>query len=102
MSPLLRKALLLGLGIASISQQKINKYVENLKKKKNLNDREGRKLARDLLKKSRVIEKEFARIAVKNINHFLKSNKCISKKDIELLRKLISKRRNGKRKKKKR
>ena len=90
MSTLLQKAMLLGLGIASISQQKIDKYIDHLKKKNNLSEKEGRRLARDLIRKSKELQKEFAKVAVKNINSFLKNNRHIKKKDIEALRKIVS------------
>lgn len=98
MSPLLRKALLFGLGVASISQEKIDKFVKHLKKNKNLNEREGRRLANEMLRRSRELEKELAKIAIKNMNHFIKTNKYISKRDIDILRKIISNKRKAKKK----
>ena len=86
----------------SISQEKIDRFVKHLKKNKSLNEREGRRLAKELFKRSRDIEKEFAKIAIKNMNHFIKTNKYISKRDIDILRKIISNRKGKAKKKTKR
>lgn len=54
---ILRKALLLGIGAASLTKEAAEGIAKKLKKDYNLNEKEGRKLAADVLKSSR---KEFS------------------------------------------
>lgn len=52
-SDILRKALLLGIGAASLTKEAAEDIAKKIKKDYNLNEKEGRKLAADMLKSSR-------------------------------------------------
>ncbi|MBF0197499.1 MAG: hypothetical protein HQL32_07300 [Planctomycetes bacterium] len=58
MSEILKKSLLTGLGLASLTAEKVQGLAKELKEKGKLNEKEGRELADDLLKQSTEAKKE--------------------------------------------
>ena len=62
MSEVMSKALLCGLGLASLTKDAIQKTVEDLVKQSKISEEEGRKVAKDLQRRSKqaqtVLEKE--------------------------------------------
>lgn len=68
---ILRKALLLGIGAASLTKETAEEIARKVKKDYNLNEKEGRKLAKEILKGSKEdissVTKEAQRQAAKLI-----------------------------------
>lgn len=73
MSDLISKALLSGLGLASLTKDAIQKTAEDLVKKSNLSEEEGRKLVKDLHRRSSKAQKDLEKTVETAVNKLLKN-----------------------------
>ena len=73
MSDLISKALLSGLGLASLTKDAIQKTAEELVKKSNLSEEEGRKLVKDLHRRSAKAQKDLEKTIETAVNKLLKN-----------------------------
>src|ERR1700677_2139477 len=73
MSDLISKALLSGLGLASLTKDAIQKTAEELVKKSNLSEEEGRKLVKDLHRRSAKAQKDLEKTVETAVNKLLKN-----------------------------
>jgi len=89
--PFIRKAALLGIGIAAITKEKAESLVKDLIKKGDLNQDEGKKLVADLMVKSKKSKKELETTVNKQVNTIVKKANVASKKEIKVLEAKIKK-----------
>ncbi|NOQ38551.1 hypothetical protein GQ472_06720 [archaeon] len=89
--PFIRKAALLGIGIAAITKEKAESLAKDLIKKGDLNKDEGKKLVTELMTKSKKSKKEFETTVNKQISVMIKKANVASKKEIKVLEDKIKK-----------
>jgi len=73
MSDLISKTLLTGLGLASLTKDAIHKTVEDLAKKSNLSEQEGRRLVKELHRRSTKAQKALEKTVQTAVNKLLKN-----------------------------
>jgi polyhydroxyalkanoate synthesis regulator phasin len=73
MSDLISKALLNGLGLASLTKDAIHKTVADLAKKSNLSEEEGRRLVKELRRRSTKAQKDLEKTVTTAVNKLLKN-----------------------------
>jgi polyhydroxyalkanoate synthesis regulator phasin len=73
MSDLISKALLNGLGLASLTKDAIHKTVQDLEKKSNLSEEEGERLIKDLHRRSTKAQKALEKTVETAVNKLLKN-----------------------------
>jgi polyhydroxyalkanoate synthesis regulator phasin len=71
MSDVISKALLSGLGLASLTKDAIQKTAEDVAKKSNLSEEEGRRLVKDLHKRSTKAQKDLEKTVETAVNKLL-------------------------------
>jgi len=89
--PFIRKAALLGIGVAAITKEKAENLVKDLIKKGDLNQNEGKKLVSDLMTKSKKSKKELETTVNKQVSVMIKKANVASKKEIKVLEDKIKK-----------
>ncbi|MCK4926971.1 MAG: hypothetical protein KAS11_00755 [Candidatus Aenigmarchaeota archaeon] len=89
--PFVRKAALLGIGIAAITKEKAENLVKDLIKKGDLNQDEGKKLVTELMTKSKKSKKELETTVNKQVSVIIKKANVASKKEIKILEVKIKK-----------
>ena len=73
MGDLIGKALLSGLGLASLTKEAIQKTADDLIKKSNLSEEEGRRVAKDWRRRSTKAQKDLEKTVEKTVNKLLKN-----------------------------
>ena len=73
MSDLMTKALLSGLGLASLTKSAVQKTVEDLLKKSDLSEEEGKRLVKELHRRSTKAQKTMEKTVETAINKLLKN-----------------------------
>jgi polyhydroxyalkanoate synthesis regulator phasin len=73
MSDVIRNALLSGLGLASLTKDAIQKTAEDVAKKSNLSEEEGRRLVKDLHRRSTKAQKDLQKTVETAVNKLLKN-----------------------------
>ena len=91
MSDLIKKTILTGLGIASLTKEKAEKLVKDLIKEGEVSEGEGSKLVKDLLEKVEDNKKTIEKQVENTVKNVLKKINIPSKKDITELDKKIEK-----------
>ena len=89
MVDLLKKGLMLGLGITAMTKEAIEKTVKDLQEKGEINTKEGKKMIEDLLKKSKKQSEEIKKQIEKQVKQVLKTMPVVTKNDLESLHKKI-------------
>jgi polyhydroxyalkanoate synthesis regulator phasin len=72
MSDLISKALLSGLGLASLTKDAIRKTAEDLVKKSDLSEKEGKRLVKELHRRSAKAQKTMEKTIESAVNNLLK------------------------------
>jgi polyhydroxyalkanoate synthesis regulator phasin len=88
---LIKKALLLGIGLAAITEEKLREFVAELEKKGELSREEGKALVRELLAEREKQKKELQKRVAEEVEKALAKTGVASKKDVEKLSKKIEK-----------
>ena len=91
MSDLIKKTILTGLGIASLTKEKAEKLVKDLIKEGEVSEGEGSKLVKDLLEKVEDNKKTIEKQVEDTVKNVLKKINIPSRKDITELDKKIEK-----------
>ncbi|MBW3003364.1 hypothetical protein KY328_04815 [Candidatus Woesearchaeota archaeon] len=65
---LLRRSVLIGIGLGAITKEKVERYVKDLRKEGYLDVEEGKKLARDMLSEGKRMEKKLKQHLKKRIS----------------------------------
>ncbi len=89
MLELLKKTILIGAGIASITKDKLEELTRDLVRRGELSEKEGRDLVQDLLKKSKEAKKELETRVEKIAADALSRMNIPTRKEIQELREKI-------------
>ncbi|MDY6973621.1 MAG: phasin family protein [Thermodesulfobacteriota bacterium] len=89
MFDLIKKVMLTGVGLASMTRDKIEDVARELKEKGKLSEEEGRELANELLKKSEQAKGELEVKIEKTVHKVLDKMNLATKEDIAALKEQI-------------
>ncbi|MBM4332302.1 MAG: hypothetical protein FJ117_13980 [Deltaproteobacteria bacterium] len=82
----IKRAIFIGAGLASMTAEKIEEVVEEIVKKGELSEKQGRELVQELKEKSTKAEKEFGEKIDKVVNDTLQRLNIPTRKEIEELK----------------
>lgn len=91
MKDILKKAVLLGVGAATLTRDKAMGIVKDLQKAGYLNAKEGQKMVKDLMKKSTETQKKVQAMVKEQVDKAVKAMPLATKKDLKDLEKKIKK-----------
>lgn len=91
MNQTLKDAMLFGVGLVSMSKEKIESTLENLSKEWKTSEPEGRKMVEDLLKESENAKKKVEASITEKVNEAVSKIPIATKADIEALGKRLEK-----------
>jgi polyhydroxyalkanoate synthesis regulator phasin len=91
MLDLVRKGVLTGIGLASLTKDKVEELAEKIIEETKLSEEEGRKLVEDLLKQSEEARKNLEEEVKKTVGEALEKLDIPSRKDLEDLKARIEK-----------
>ncbi len=89
MEKLITKAVQIGLGIADLTREEVEKFVDEFSKKNKSNTKEGRKLVDRLIKDGEAAKKKLEEKVEEKVKSALKKMPVATKADIERLEKKI-------------
>jgi|LZCG01.1.fsa_nt_gb polyhydroxyalkanoate synthesis regulator phasin len=91
MLDLVRKGVLTGIGLASLTKDKVEELAEKIIEETKLSEEEGRKLVEDLLKQSEEARKNLEEEVKKTVGEAVEKLDIPSRKDLEDLKARIEK-----------
>jgi polyhydroxyalkanoate synthesis regulator phasin len=91
MLDLLRKGILIGIGMASLTKDRAEELIEKMVMESKLTEEEGRKVVKELLEKSEEARKEFQDQVGKRVRETLKSMDIPSREELQDLKARIEK-----------
>jgi polyhydroxyalkanoate synthesis regulator phasin len=91
MLDLLKKGILIGIGVVSLTKDRVEELVEKIAEESKLTEEEGRKLAKELLEKSEEARKEFQDQVGKRVRETLNSMDIPSRKELQDMKARIEK-----------
>ena len=91
MKDLLKKAILFGVGIGSMTKDKVEEFVKDLEKSGYFDEKEGRKLVEDLIKQSMYAEKQIVASVEEQVKKAISMMPLATKKDLQELEKRLKK-----------
>ena len=91
MLDIVRKTLLLGIGLAAMTRDKIEEVAKKIAEEDKLSEAEGRKLAEDLLNQSDEARKNLKEQVEKFVDNTLDKLKSQSRKDLQNLEERVAK-----------
>lgn len=86
----IKKAGLLGLGLALMTKDQIMNYAKELKKRAEMDAKQGKKLAKDLMKQSKEEKDKLEKMIKKNVKEYVGKAGIATKSDIKKLEKKIN------------
>lgn len=92
MNKMLRKALLLSIGTAFITKERVEAFVEELKKEEAITPNEGKKLVEDLFKRSKRNQDRLMTEILKQMSSFMKEMPLATKQDLKNLEERVIRR----------
>lgn len=91
MEEVIKKAFLLGLGVVALTKEKAEEFVKDLKENKEVTPDEGKKLVKEMLKKSDKFMKNIHKDIRKQIRKVVSEMGVATKEDLVKLRKELRK-----------
>lgn len=91
MLDLMKKGILIGIGVASLTKDRVEELVEKIAEENKLSEEEGRKLVKELLEKSEEARKEFQDQVGKRVKETLKTMDIPSREEFQSLNTRIEK-----------
>ena len=91
MFDLIKKTMLTGVGLASLTKDKVEKLAKELAKKGKLSEKEGKKLVEDLSKKSEKAKKDLEAQIERVVKNTMEKMNLATRKDMLSLTKRIKK-----------
>ncbi|PIY60770.1 hypothetical protein COY95_00075 [Candidatus Woesearchaeota archaeon CG_4_10_14_0_8_um_filter_47_5] len=82
MKDMIKKGILLGLGIGALTREKAEAFVKDIQKDGTLTPEEGKKYVRELLKESEKAHKHVEALVRKHIDEALAKSPFVTKKDL--------------------
>jgi len=92
----LKKAVLFGMGVASLTKERIEKFVEELVEEGDISVEEGRKMVKEFAKNAEKQQKKISKNFKKRVDKALEKMPLATKKDLKKLERKMTK---GKKKK---
>ncbi len=89
MLDIVRKSILLGIGVAAMTRDKIEEVANKIAEEDNLSEEEGKKMAEDLLKHSDEAKKNLKEQVEKFVDNALEKLNSPSRKDLQKLEERI-------------
>ena len=89
MRSLIKKSMLLGLGITALTKDKVERVITDLKRDGEINTKEGKELIRYLAKEAENKEKELKIMVKKHVESAIKESKIATMAEIARLEKII-------------
>jgi len=89
MRDIVRKSILLGIGLAALTREKIEETAKKIAEEDNLTEEEGRKVAEDLFKQSDETRKNLKEQVEKFVDNALEKLNSPSRKDLQKLEERI-------------
>lgn len=89
MDSVLKKVLMLGIGIGATTKKKIEELIKELEKKGEINAKEGKKITNDFLKKTKQQTEEIKKIIIFELNRKTKTMPFATKIELKNLEKKI-------------
>ena len=89
MKDLVKKALLLGIGLAAITEEKLREFVAELESKGELSKEEGKSLVKELLAEREKQRKELERRIAEEVERALTKAGVASRREVEELSKRV-------------
>ncbi len=90
MTDFLRKGMLMGFGLMSLTREKAEEFMEELVKRGELSEKEGREAVEELVEKSREMKKDLTARIEKTVEEVVGKMNLATKDDLEVLKKRIS------------
>jgi len=90
-SKLVKKSVLLGYGLSLLAQDKASDVTKKIKKELNVNEKEARKMAKDIVKQSKKHQVTAQKHVQSQVSKLVDSLNLATKKDIQDLEKKIKK-----------
>ncbi|MCL0084031.1 phasin family protein [Dehalococcoidia bacterium] len=87
----MKKGILIGIGVASLTKDRVEELVEKIAEESKLSEEEGRKLVKELLEKSEEARKEFQDQVEKSMQKALKTMNIPSREELQDLKARIEK-----------
>ena len=91
MIELFEKTLLAGVGALSLSQQKADEYLEEIKQRLNISEEEGRELLNKIKTTAEESRSRFEQIAREEVEKSMKRMGVVTQKDFDSLKKKVTK-----------
>lgn len=91
MIELIEKTLLAGVGALSLSQQKADEYLEEIKQRLNISEEEGRELLDKIRTTAEESRSRLEQIAKEEVEKSMKRLGVVTQKDFDSLKKKVSK-----------
>ncbi|MCL0061014.1 phasin family protein [Dehalococcoidia bacterium] len=91
MLDLMKKGILIGIGVASLTKDRVEELVEKIAEESKLSEEEGRKLVKELLEKSEEARKEFQDQVGKRVKEALNAMDIPSREELQNLKARIEK-----------
>ncbi|HLB70151.1 MAG: phasin family protein [Candidatus Methanoperedens sp.] len=91
MSEMFRKLSLFGIGVISLTQEKLEEFTQEMIKKGEISKEEGKKFVRDVLSERERQLKEMEEKITRSVDETMDRTGIVRKKDIEALEKKIEK-----------
>jgi len=91
MRDIVRKSILLGIGLAALTRDKIEETAKKIAEEDNLTEEEGRKVAEDLLKQSDETKKNLKEQVEKFVDNAMEKLNSPSRKELQKLEERIEK-----------
>lgn len=101
MKKMIRKAMLFGMGVASLTREKIENFVKDLEKEGKITEKEGRQLVEDMIKEAEKRQKEISKSIKKQVQGIANKSPLATKDDIRSLEKKMTKKKPATKPKKK-
>ncbi len=91
MIELIEKTLMAGVGALSLSQQKADEYLEEIKERLNISEEEGRELLKKIKTTAEESRSRFEQIAREEVEKSMKRMGVVTQKDFDSLKKKVTK-----------
>jgi len=89
MKDMIHKILYTGIGLASMTEEKIKDFVKELEKKGDVSSEEGKKLAQDLIDKAKKQSEHIQETIQNEVHKVLNKLPLVPRKDFEALQKRV-------------
>ena len=87
MKSLIKKSIVLGIGITALSKEKVEHFVKELRKEGDINAKEGRELVSFFVKESSKKREDLKKMVKSHVDDAIKKSKVATKKEISDLEK---------------